>query len=81
MIVTKNIEKVVVTVIVKLEQEEILVKGDGTGDEIITFDVIKGGKDDRSGDKGSCEEKDNDGDKIEENNKVLERKRDIIVWF
>ena len=40
------------TVVVKLEQEELLVKGDGTGDEVITFDVIKGGKDDRSGNKG-----------------------------
>ena len=28
------------TAIVKLEQEELLVKGDGTGEELITFDVI-----------------------------------------
>ena len=68
MIVTITVEKVVVTVIVKIEQEELLVKGDGTGDKIITFNVIKGGKDIRSGDKGSCKEEDNDGDKIVENN-------------
>ena len=28
------------TAIVKLEQEEFLVKGDETGEELITFDVI-----------------------------------------
>ena len=28
------------TVIVKLEQEELLVKVDGTGEELSTFDVI-----------------------------------------
>ena len=67
MIVTSTVEKVVVTVIVKIEQEELLVKGDGTGDEIITFNVIKGGKDIRSGDKSSSKEED-DGDKIVENN-------------
>ena len=33
------------------------------------FDVIKGGKDDRWGNKGDCEEKDDNGDKIVENNR------------
>ena len=45
--VTITVEKVVMIVLVKIEQEELLVKGDGKEDEVIIFDVIKGGKDDR----------------------------------
>ena len=67
--VTITVVKLIVTVIVKLEQEEWLVKGDGNGNEVIIFDVIKEGKDDRRGNKGGCEEKDNDGDKIMEDNR------------
>ena len=34
-LVTITVEKIVLTVIVKLEQEELSIKGDGTGDEVI----------------------------------------------
>ena len=61
-IVTITVEKVVVTVIVKLEHEECSAKEDGTGDEIITFDVINDDEGERNRDDGRRDDMEGKGD-------------------
>ena len=49
----------------------MLVKGDGTGDEVITFDVINGGED--KGNKDDCgrDDREGEGDFEGNNDKVV----------
>ena len=60
--VTITVVKVVVTFIVKLEQEEWSVKEDGTGEEVITFDVINDDEGERNGDDGKRDDMEGEGD-------------------
>ena len=56
----------------------MFVKGDGTGDEVITFDVINGGEDKGNRDDGERDEREWEGDFEEKNSddsKVVEGKR------
>ena len=76
--VTITVEKVVVTVIVKLEQKELLRKGDEAGDELIKFDVVNDGEDKGNRDGGERDEKEGEGDfeeKNDDNGIVVEGER------
>ena len=74
--VTITVEKVVVTVIVKLEQKDLLRKGDEAGDELIKFDVVNDGEDKEHRDER--DEREGEGDfeeKNDDNGIVVEGER------
>ena len=78
MTVTITVEKTVVTVIVKLE--ELLVKGDGTGGEVITFDVINWGVDKGDRDGGEREGEGDFEEKNDDNGNVVDGERYGEDW-